>query len=88
VTFARIDTDDRYGLIRTYVGEGVFTDDPISPISGMHAVIEVPGLQKLMRHICKKGHAHHAAMNASHVAGILAEAFEDYLDWDVYYHQG
>jgi L-fucose isomerase-like protein len=87
VTFARIDTDDRHGLIRTYVGEGVFTDDALSPISGMHAVIEVPELQKLMRYICKNGHAHHAAMNASHVAGILAEAFEDYLGWDVYYHQ-
>jgi hypothetical protein len=49
----------------------------------MHAVIEVPELQKLMRHICKNGHAHHAAVNASHVADILAEAFEDYLRWDV-----
>jgi L-fucose isomerase-like protein len=49
----------------------------------MHAVIEVPELQKLMRHICKNGHAHHAAMNASHVADIVAEAFEDYLGWDV-----
>ena len=49
----------------------------------MHAVIEVPELQKLMRHICKNGHAHHAAVNASHVADILAEAFEDYLGWDV-----
>jgi L-fucose isomerase-like protein len=86
VTFARIDTDDRWGMIRSYVGEGAFTDDPLSPISGMHAVIEVPELQKLMRYICKNGFAHHAAMNASHVAGVLAEAFEDYLGWDVYYH--
>jgi L-fucose isomerase-like protein len=86
MTFARIDTDDRWGMIRSYVGEGAFTDDPLSPISGMHAVIEVPELQKLMRYICKNGFAHHAAMNASHVAGILAEAFEDYLGWDVYYH--
>lgn len=88
VTFARVDTDDRMGWIRTYVGQGQFTDDPLSQISGMHAVIEVPELQKLMRYICKNGHAHHAAMNASHVADILAEAFEDYLGWDVYHHQG
>ena len=87
MTFARVDTDDRLGMIRAYVGEGVFTDDPLSTMSGMRAVIEVPELQELMRYICKNGHAHHAAMNASHVAAILAEAFEDYLDWDVYYHQ-
>ncbi len=87
VTFARLDTDDRMGWIRTYVGEGRFTDDPLSQISGMHAVVEVPELQHLLRYICKNGHAHHAAMNASHVADILAEAFEDYMGWDVYHHQ-
>jgi L-fucose isomerase-like protein len=88
VTFARIDTDDRLGRIRTYVGEGRFTDDPLSQISGMHAVVEVPELQQLLRYICKNGHAHHAAMNASPVADILAEAFEDYLGWEVYHHEG
>jgi L-fucose isomerase-like protein len=88
VTFARIDTDDRHGRIRAYVGEGVFTNDPLSETSGTWAVVEVSGLQKLLRYICKNGFAHHCAMNASHVAGILAEAFETYLEWDVYYHQG
>lgn len=88
VTFARIDTDDRHGRINTYVGEGVFTNDPLSEMSGTRAVVEVPELQKLMRHVCKNGFAHHCAMNGSHVAGILAEAFETYLGWDVYYHQG
>ena len=29
----------------------------------------------------------HAAMNASHTADVLVEAFEQYLDWDVYRHQ-
>jgi L-fucose isomerase-like protein len=88
VTFARLDTDDRMGRIRTYVGEGHFTDDPLSKISGMHAVVEVAELQKLLRYICKNGFAHHAAMNGSYVADILTEAFEDYLGWDVYYHEG
>jgi L-fucose isomerase-like protein len=87
VTYARLDTDDRLGMIRTYVGEGRFTDDPLSKISGMHAVVEVPELQALLRYICKNGFAHHAAMNGSHVADILAEAFEDYFGWDVYYHE-
>ncbi len=88
LTYARIETDDRRGRIKTYVGEGAFTDDPLSQISGSHAVVEVPELQALMRYICKNGFAHHCAMNRSHVASVLAEAFEEYLDWDVYYHQG
>ena len=53
---------------------------------GAKAVVEIPELQKLMRHICKNGFEHHVAMNASHVAGTLAEAFETYFGWDVYQH--
>jgi L-fucose isomerase-like protein len=87
LTFARIDTDDRRGVIHTYVGEGRFTDDPISTISGSHAVVEVPDLQRLLRTICRHGFAHHAAMTRSHVADVLAEAFETYLGWEVYHHQ-
>jgi hypothetical protein len=26
-------------------------------------------------------------MNSSHTAGILAEAFERYLGWEVYHHE-
>ncbi len=73
LTFARIDTDDRRGVIHTYVGEGRFTDDPLSQISGSHAVVEVPDLQRLLRYICKNGFAHHCAMSRSSVAGILQE---------------
>ena len=29
---------------------------------------------------------HHAAMNASHSAAILAEAFETYFGWETYHH--
>lgn len=86
LTYARIDTDDRRGVIHTYVGEGRFTDDPLSTISGSHAVVEVPALQKLLRTICRNGFTHHAAMTRSHVAGVLAEAFETYLGWEVYHH--
>jgi L-fucose isomerase-like protein len=85
VTFARISTDDRNGTMRSYCGEGRFTDDPLSTF-GSRAVVEVPQLQKLMRYICKNGFEHHAAMNASNTAGILAEAFETYLGWEVYQH--
>lgn len=87
VTFARITTDDISGKIRTYFGEGRFTPDPLETF-GSRAVVEVPGLQKLMRYICKNGFEHHAAMNGSLTAGVLAEAFETYFDWDVYHHAG
>jgi L-fucose isomerase-like protein len=86
VTFARFSTDDRNGCMRAYVGEGRFTDDPLSTF-GSRAVVEVPELQALMRHICKNGFEHHAAMNASSCARVLAGAIEDYLNWDVYGHQ-
>ncbi len=85
VTFARISTDDEIGLIRAYTAEGRFTDDPLDTF-GSRAVVEVPGLQKLMRHICRNGFEHHVAMNASHCAGVLAEAFENYLGWETYRH--
>jgi len=85
LTFARINTDDLHGRIRTYVGEGRITDDPLDTF-GCRAVAEIPGLQKLMRYVCKNGFAHHAAMNPSRTADILAEAFETYMGWEVYYH--
>ena len=86
MTFARVSTDDNLGIMRSYVGEGEFTDDPLDTF-GARAVVCVPNLQKMMRYICKNGFEHHCAMNASHSAGILAEAFETYFGWDVYHHE-
>ena len=85
LTFGRVSTDDAHGVIRTYVGEGAFTDDPLDTF-GTRAVVQVPGLQRLMKYVCKNGFEHHVAMNASHTAGVLAEAFETYFGWDVYVH--
>jgi len=85
VTFGRVSTDDAEGSIRAYVGEGELTDDPLNTF-GTRAVVHVPELQKLMRFICRKGFEHHAAMNASHCAGILAEAMDTYLGWEVHRH--
>lgn len=86
VSFARISTDDVNGKIRTYVADGMMTEDPLDTF-GSRAVVEVPGLQSLLRHVCKHGFEHHVAMNASHSAAVLAEAFETYLGWDVYWHR-
>ncbi len=85
VTFARVSTDDVNGSIRAYVGEGRFTDDPLATF-GNRAVVEVPGLQKLMRYICRNGFEHHAAMNASSCGAALADALETYLRWPVHTH--
>ncbi len=87
VTFARISTDDSVGLIRAYTAEGRFTDDPLDTF-GSKAVVEIPGLQNLMHYVCMNGFEHHVAMNPSQTASILAEAFDKYLLWDTYFHQG
>ncbi|MDD5367972.1 MAG: L-fucose/L-arabinose isomerase family protein [Anaerolineaceae bacterium] len=87
LTYARLTTDDRRGRIRTYVGEGQITNDPLDTF-GSRAVAEIPHLHKLTHFICKNGFEHHAAINPSHVAGILEEAFTTYLGWDVYHHPG
>ena len=86
VTFGRISTDDRNGCVVAYVGEGRFTDDPLETF-GARAVVEIPGLQRLMKTICRRGFEHHAAMNASECAGALAEAMQTYLGWNVHVHE-
>lgn len=85
LTYARVSTDDHTGRIRAYVGSGCFTSDPLQTF-GSRAVAEVPELQRLLRYICRNGFEHHAAMSASNCAGVLAEAMETYLGWDVYRH--
>jgi L-fucose isomerase-like protein len=82
LTYARIDTDDRKGVIKAYFGEGKTTNDHLSPISGNSAVVEVPDLQGLMRYAAKNGFAHHCAMTDAYVAGILEEVLDYYLGWE------
>jgi len=86
-SYARITTEDKTGRIRAYVGDGEFVDDPLDTF-GSRAVVRVPNLQGLLRYICKNGFEHHAAMNASHSADVLYEAFTTYFGWDTYHHLG
>ncbi len=86
LTYARIDTDDRKGIIKAYFGEGQTTNDPLSRIPGNSAVVEVADLQGLMRYVCKNGFAHHCAMTDAYVADVLEEALGYYLEWDIYQH--
>jgi hypothetical protein len=41
-----------------------------------------------MRYVCRQGFEHHAAMNQSHSAAVLHEAFSNYFGWEVYLHDG
>jgi len=85
MTFGRLSTDDSAGIIRAYVGEGSFTNDELDTF-GARAVVEVPRLQDLLRHICANGFEHHVVMTRSHTAEVLTEAFTRYLKWDTYRH--
>ncbi|MCL6087312.1 MAG: fucose isomerase [Actinobacteria bacterium] len=86
MTFAKISTDDVWGTIKVYFGEGEFTNDKINSCGGI-AVCKVPNLQTLLDFICKNGFEHHVAMNRSNCAKVLNEAFENYLGWEVYWHK-
>lgn len=84
-TYCRVSTDDEAGRIATYVGEGRFTDDPLQTFGG-YGVIEVPGFQRLLRMICRRGFEHHVAATRGSVAESLEDAFQTYFRWDVYRH--
>lgn len=83
LTFGRISTDDCRGIIKAYVGEGELTNDALETF-GNRAVAKIDRLQNLMHYICRNGFEHHVVMNASKTAGILKEAFENYLGWETY----
>ncbi len=85
--FARFSTDDTAGRMRGYTGSGRFTDDPLETFGGA-GVVEIPGLQKLLRYICENGFEHHVAANFSSVAPAVHEAASRYLGWEMYAHAG
>ena len=85
MSFARFSTDDSNGKIRGYTGGGQFTDDPLDTFGGA-GVVEIPGLQKLLRFICENGFEHHVAANFSTVAPAVHEATTRYLGWDMHAH--
>jgi L-fucose isomerase-like protein len=51
-------------------------------------VVEIPGLQKLLRYICENGFEHHVAANFSSIAPAVHEATMRYLGWEMYAHVG
>jgi L-fucose isomerase-like protein len=85
MSFARFSTDDTAGVLRGYVGEGVFTDDPLNTFGGA-GVVEIPQMQKLLHYICENGFEHHVAANFSQVAAATHEAASRYLGWKMHWH--
>jgi L-fucose isomerase-like protein len=85
MTFFRMSTDDPLGIVKAYLGEGEFTDDPVG-IDGGAAVCEVEDMQGLLDYICKNGFEHHVAMVRGHCADVLDEAISTYLGWDLHVH--
>ncbi|MGK7394685.1 MAG: L-fucose/L-arabinose isomerase family protein [Candidatus Cyclobacteriaceae bacterium M3_2C_046] len=86
LTFGRISSDDSKGILKTYIGQGVLTDDELKTF-GNRAVAHIDNLQHLMHHVCRHGFEHHVVMNASHTADVLEEAFGNYMGWEVFRHQ-
>jgi len=85
-TYLRVTTDDNLGGLRTYVGEGELTKDPLKTFGG-YGVCRIPNFQKLLHHICENGYEHHVAVNPSQVARGVSDALANYLGWDVYLHE-
>jgi L-fucose isomerase-like protein len=86
MTYFRVSTDDRRGRIKSYLGEGAFTDDPFDMDGGI-AVCRVGRLRELLGHLCQSGFEHHVAMTRTHCADVLQEAVSKYLGWDLYRHK-
>jgi L-fucose isomerase-like protein len=86
MTYFRLSTDDTAGTVKSYVGEGRFTDDPFGMDGGI-AVTEIPNLRGLLRHITRNGFEHHVAMVRGLYADVVEEAAVRYLGWPVYRHE-
>ena len=85
MTFLKVSTDDRRGVIQCYLGQGEFTDDPLETFGGV-AVCHVKNLDGLMHYVAKNGFEHHVAIVQAECADILEEALGNYLGWEVYRH--
>jgi len=84
-TLLRIETDDMYGDIKALLVEGNYTDDPLDTYGG-YGVIEIPGLQNVLKTLCNEGFAHHVGATLNEVGDIVNEALTKYLGWNVIYY--
>jgi len=81
-TFGSLMTDG--GRLKTYLGQGRFTADPIpADFFGCAGVAEIANLQDALQTIGYLGHRHHTSVSPGHVAAPVAEAFQRYLGYEV-----
>jgi len=85
-TYLRLSTDDNFGVIKGYTGEGEITDDKIETFGGI-GVAKIKDLQKLLNFICENGFEHHTVINLSKISEPVYEALTKYKNWPIYYHQ-
>ena len=72
------------GRLTFYVGRGEIIDTEVEKeFFGCPAVIRIPGLQRLLLNICKKGYRHHVSMVRSDVEDVLREAITTYLGYEI-----
>jgi L-fucose isomerase-like protein len=82
MTFASLTTES--GRVKTYVGEGRFTSDPIpEDFFGAAGVAEIPKLQDVLLHIGREGHRHHTSVTPGNVMAPTKEALGYYLGFEV-----
>jgi L-fucose isomerase-like protein len=82
VTYAGMQTIG--GKLAFYMGEGRFTEDEVPPaFFGCAGVLEVPGLQGVLRTIGAAGHRHHTNLVEGHLAAPVAEALAHYVGCEV-----
>jgi L-fucose isomerase-like protein len=81
-TFGSLMTDD--GRLKTYLGQGKITADPIPwEFFGCAGVAEIPALQQVLLHIGTQGHRHHVSLTPGRVQAPLREALGHYLNFEV-----
>lgn len=84
-TYCRVSTDDTFGEIQAYVGQGELTNDNLTTFGGF-GVVKIDRMQELLKFICNNGFEHHVAFNLSEIAPAIEEAMSNYLGWSVYNH--
>jgi L-fucose isomerase-like protein len=85
MTFFRLSSDDRAGTLKSYVGQGEFTDHAFAMDGGI-AVTRVDNLRRLLRFVTQNGFEHHVAMVRGHHADVVDEAVTRYLRLPLYHH--
>ncbi|MEI8281483.1 MAG: L-fucose/L-arabinose isomerase family protein [Armatimonadota bacterium] len=84
-TYCRVSTDDTFGEIQAYVGQGQLTNDVLNTFGGF-GVVKIDQMQDLLKFICNNGFEHHVAFNLSEIGSVIDEAMSNYMGWSVYNH--